>query len=794
VPYNAHMGRKKKAYSENPGVDELREISVALDHEVRRNEEAVIMMEDKNAALAAEWHEVLNEAPRNDNGAIILDIPTLQAKRRDSIENEFDIVYRNIKQALTEDNEDYEFDVRLKNCIPIRVRDIGQADIGRPRQISGIIIRFDEEKRFDIIKDCWQCERGHLCRSHGPIKEKRCTHPTRDISVRGKPIACGAPLTEPMFSQQVRRDMFAIRVEELDNPDDEDELKSSGIEVFFEGTQLVKEVISAIQSNDRHVRINGIVKLISEEKGTAQRVYIHGMNIEQIPFTRTKKFDELVRRPIPKERMRNHVNKLIRSFAPEIAGRTEVKKALMCLAVGGVAKVLQRGKGQKSRGELQILLLGSPGTGKTAQLKYMEQLRDNSIYVSGRHSSAVGLTVGVNWSESPIKGVGQRRQVFMGVYALAMGGVALVDELHKRKKEDLEYLASAMDEDQEIILSKQGVFTEIKINCASLHAANPRSGGGLYDPNQSLMEQMDQQYWLHSRYDFVMTLSSEGQLDRSDSMKRVIAEAHKNAKQIIPAKHRKGRLDSDIYNRNDTAIVDNSSLTAADERSIMSGEFYPLEYMKSKVEYLRETYFPVLPTQSPQWHMMIDFWDRLRKMKLPKAQAEVFDNRKINSIERTAQAIAKLWESHVVEIEHMEEAIDLFRTSLADTMPTSIAPNLGFVRFARWLVNEFFTACLTCDGRGCDACDSVGGRCVPVTLRECSDYPDQQQARDAWNYLIFRGALTRMEESDYGDGETQYMITRVCNEIAQGQFRENEEMEIAEEAARLMESPLSSAY
>lgn len=743
------------------------------------------MMADKHAAIGEEWQQVISDAPHTENGAVVLDLPSLPAKRREAIENEFDIIYRNIRQAATDADEVTEVDLRLKNCKPIRVRDIGQADIGKPRQISGIIVRFDEEKRFDIVKDCWQCEKGHLVRSHGALKTKQCTHPTRDISARGRPIPCGAPLTEPMFSQQVRKDMFAIRVEELDNnEEEEDEIKASGIEVFFEGTQLVNEVIAAIQSNDRHVKINGIIKLVSEDKGS-QRVYMHGMNIEQIPFTRTRKFDELVRRPISHEKMRNHVMKLIRSFAPEIAGRTEVKKALMCLAVGGVAKALQRGRGQKSRGELQILLLGSPGTGKTAQLKFMEQLRDNSIYVSGRHSSAVGLTVGVNWSDSPMKGQGQRRQVFMGVYALAMGGVALVDELHKRKKEDLEYLASAMDEDQEIVLSKQGVFKEIRINCASLHAANPRSGGGIYDPNQSLMEQMDQQYWLHSRYDFVLTLTGEDQLDKTDAVKRVIAEAHKHARQLIPAKHRKGRRDAEIY-------VDNTPLSEIDERVIMSGEFYPLEYMKSEIEYLRETYFPILPVQSPQWHMMIDFWDRLRKMKLPKAQSEVFDNRKVNSIERTAQAIARLWRSHVVEVEHMEEAIDLFRTSLADTMP-STAPSLGFVRFARWLVDEFFTACLTCDGRGCDSCDSVGGRCVPVMLRDCSDYPDQQQARDGWNYLIFRGALVRMEDSGYG-GETQYIITRTCNEIAQGQYRENEELEIAEEARRLMESPVTSAY
>ena len=61
------------------------------------------------------------------------------------------------------------------------------------------------------------------------------------------------------------------------------------------------------------------------------------------------------------------------SIAPSIYGNLDIKKAVVCLLFGGSKKILP--DGMRLRGDINVLLLGDPGTAKSQLLKFVEKVR-----------------------------------------------------------------------------------------------------------------------------------------------------------------------------------------------------------------------------------------------------------------------------------------------------------------------------------------------------------------------------------------------------------------------------------
>lgn len=81
------------------------------------------------------------------------------------------------------------------------------------------------------------------------------------------------------------------------------------------------------------------------------------------------------------------------SIAPSIFGNADIKKAITCLLFGGSMKRLP--DGMRLRGDINVLLLGDPGTAKSQLLKFVEKVAPIAVYTSGKGSSAAGLTASV---------------------------------------------------------------------------------------------------------------------------------------------------------------------------------------------------------------------------------------------------------------------------------------------------------------------------------------------------------------------------------------------------------------
>jgi len=90
---------------------------------------------------------------------------------------------------------------------------------------------------------------------------------------------------------------------------------------------------------------------------------------------------------------KNIYEKVWSSIAPAIYGFEDIKKAVGCLLFGGVRKKLP--DGMVLRGDINVLLIGDPSTGKSQFLKFAERAAPVSVYTSGKGSSAAGLTASI---------------------------------------------------------------------------------------------------------------------------------------------------------------------------------------------------------------------------------------------------------------------------------------------------------------------------------------------------------------------------------------------------------------
>lgn len=319
---------------------------------------------------------------------------------------------------------------------------------------------------------------------------------------------------------------------------------------------------------------------------------------------------------------------LARSIAPSIYGNLDIKKSIVCLLMGGSKKILP--DGMKLRGDINVLLLGDPGTAKSQLLKFTEKVSPIAIYTSGKGSSAAGLTASVQRDPAT-------REFYLegGAMVLADGGVVCIDEFDKMRDEDRVAIHEAMEQ-QTISIAKAGITTILNSRTSVLAAANPIFGR--YDDLKTPGENIDFQTTILSRFDMIFVVRDDHDRNRDENIARHVMGVHMGGRGV------EEQVEAEI----------------------------PLEKMKRYINYCRSRCAPRLSPEAAE-KLSSHFVSIRKQVHRAELDANARSSipitvRQLEAIVRITESLAKLALQPIATEAHVDEAIRIFLASTMDAI------------------------------------------------------------------------------------------------------------------------------
>lgn len=444
-----------------------------------------------------------------------------------------------VLSVLREIHPDYEQEIREK--IQVRIgnytvqkglREINADLINKLVSISGMVVRSSEVKPLakKVAYKCTNCNTVTEAQLKGLVMRKpvKCT-------------ACSEKELEMDPESSLFIDFQMVRLQEL--PED---LPAGQLPHYIEVT-VMSDLVDQCRPGDRII-LTGIIRIEQEQvapqaKTSLFRLRMEGNNIEYLGGRAGSKDTRSVERIMISTEDERQIRtiaskpdayeKLIASFAPHIYGHEPIKEAILLLIVGSVTKRLE--DGSTRRGDINVLLVGDPGTAKSEMLKFTAKIAPRGLYTSGRGSTAAGLTAAVIRDKSGIM------MLEAGAVVLGDQGIVCIDEFDKIKPEDRSALHEVMEQ-QTCSVAKGGIVATLNARTSILSAANPIYGK--YDPYKNITENVNLPVPLLTRFDLIFIVRDSPDREKDNLVASHILEIHRDSEQAArPA------IDIDLFSK-----------------------------------------------------------------------------------------------------------------------------------------------------------------------------------------------------------------------------------------------------
>lgn len=389
-----------------------------------------------------------------------------------------------------------------------------------------------------------------------------------------------------------------------------------------------EDIVADLQAGDR-VTLSGTVDIGDFEDGDAViETHFSGQaaRVEQTDYEDIEVLEHLDRiKALAAGEEGDPYERLIESFAPKVHGHESIKRAILLQLFGGTR--VEYPTGEIDRGDSHVLLLGDPGTSKSQLLQTVENLAPRSSYASGKGATAAGLTAAAvsddfgdaQWS------------LEAGAMAKAHKGVACLDEIDKINEEAVSSLHDAL-ESQRINVNKAGINTTLPAQTAVLAAGNPKYGR--FDEFESLSEQVTISPTLLSRFDLLFLLQDDPEQDRDETIADHIVD------------YRQQGIAAETHDADEEAF------------SVPVEE----EVIRAWIAHAKRSIQPRI-TDDDVKERLVNAFTELRQANDDDGPVPV-TFRKLEAIQRIAEASARVRLSETVEMEDVNRACELVGESM----------------------------------------------------------------------------------------------------------------------------------